>query len=154
MRPFQSSMWSFCAGFGLPPIISGVEGNLPVPVTVGEGVEQGVEILRSGTVLCLWLFLALLVVEGVGNEVCEDVDNGVCEDVDNGVCIVRIDVEGGGPTRVGCPFVDESPVLEDGRDADNDPVADDVVGEGDHIPVGEDFRLPTRVCGAKDVGIP
>ena len=74
-----------------------MEGNLPVPVTVGEGVEQGVEILRSGTVLCLRLFLALLVVEGVGNEVCEDVDNGVCEDVDNGVCIVRIDVEGGVP---------------------------------------------------------
>ena len=45
-------------------------------------------------------------------------------------------------------------MLEDGRGADNDPVADDVVDEEVHIPVGEDFHLPTRVFGAKGVGIP
>ena len=95
--------------------------------------------------------MAILVFEDVDNGVCEDVDNGVFEGVDNVVCIVRIDAEGGGPTCVGCPFVEDGPVLEDGLDADDDPVADDLVDEGVHSPVGEEVHLPTRVRGAKDV---
>ena len=86
----------------------------------------------------------------------EDTDDGVCmldEDVDTEVCIVRIDVVGGGPTRVGCPFVEDSPVGEDDRAADDDPVLEDLVDDGVHNPVDEDVHLPTRIAvgfGAKD----
>ena len=54
---------------------------------------------------------------------------------------------------MGCPFVEDSPVGEDDRAADDDPVLEDLVDDGVHNPVDEDVHLPTRIAvgfGAKD----
>ena len=98
MKSFQSTRLSIFAGFGSPSLISGVEGNLSVPDVVVEGVELDEPmILRSGTLLSLRLFTILFADNGVEHE------EG----------IVRNDGVEGGPTCVGCPFVDDGPVTED-----------------------------------------
>ena len=45
-------------GFGLPPIISGLEGNLPGPVVAGEEADVGDDnVLRRGLLLFTFLWL-------------------------------------------------------------------------------------------------
>ena len=146
IRSFHSLRLTWFAGFGSPPIFSGVGGNLPGPALAGREVKEVVEIaggedLRTFTSFLFFIYVLLV----VGHDV--DIERVVGHGTVHDVGILREDDihEVCRPILVLCP----GPGTAFGDLAEH---ADDFVERDVHLPGRLDVGEWVEVFPIGDVG--